>query len=429
MSELRRVAAEREPQAITSGTLGDKEKSIRAQNRPAETSEVAILTGGADRPYALGLAFALMAEEIPFDFITSDEVDDVALHQSSRVRFLNLRGDQSRRASRAAKIVRVLRYYIRLLRYAATAKPLLFHILWNNKFEAFDRTILILYYKLLGKRIALTAHNVNARKRDGNDSWLNRLTLRIQYRLVDHVFVHTTKAKKEMETDFGVPAGKISVIPFGINNTVPNTALTPTQARQRLGISESDKVMLFFGSIVPYKGLKFLISAFAKLSREREDYRLIVAGRRKGTERYWEEQKREIARHGIENRVTARIAYIPDEETELFFKAADVLILPYTCIFQSGVMFLGYGFGLPVIAADVGSLKEEIIEGETGFVFKAEDVSDLANTIRRYFDSDLFRELDQRGRWIQRYANERYSWAKVAAITTTVYSNLLSSPR
>ena len=92
-------------------------------------------------------------------------------------------------------------------------------------------------------------------------------------------------------------------------------------------------------------------------------------------------------------------------------------------------MFLGYGFGLPVIAADVGSLKEEIIEGETGFVFKAEDVSDLANTIRRYFDSDLFRELDQRGRWIQRYANERYSWAKVAAITTTVYSNLLSSPR
>ena len=41
----------------------------------------------------------------------------------------------------------------------------------------------------------------------------------------------------------------------------------------------------------------------------------------------------------------------PDEETELYFKAADVLILPYTHVFQSGVLFLGYSFGLPAIAA------------------------------------------------------------------------------
>ena len=91
-----------------------------------------------------------------------------------------------------------------------------------------------------------------------------------------------------------------------------------------------------------------------------------------------------------------RIEYIPDEETELFFKAADVLILPYTHVFQSGVLFLGYSFGLPAIAADVGNLKEEIIEGETGFVFKPQDSSDLAKTIR-YFNSELFRNLKPAG--------------------------------
>ena len=48
-----------------------------------------------------------------------------------------------------------------------------------------------------------------------------------------------------------------------------------------------------------------------------------------------------------------RIEYIPDEETEVYFKAADVLILPYVHVFQSGVLFLGYSFGLPAIAADV----------------------------------------------------------------------------
>jgi len=53
------------------------------------------------------------------------------------------------------------------------------------------------------------------------------------------------------------------------------------------------------------------------------------------------------------------------------------LVLPYTRVFQSGVLFLGYSFGLPAIAADVGNLKEEIIEGQTGFVFRPKDLSDL----------------------------------------------------
>jgi glycosyltransferase involved in cell wall biosynthesis len=347
------------------------------------------------------------------------------LLNNPRLNFLNLRGDQHPEASRMAKALRVLSYYLRLIRYAATTRPKLFHILWNNKFQFFDRTLLMLYYKLLGKKITFTAHNVNAGKRDSNDTLLNRLSLRIQYALSDHIFVHTKGMRSELVADFGVPEEKVSVVPFGINNTVPNTALSSTEARQRLGIENSEKTMLFFGSIAPYKGLDLLISAFTTLSREGKDYRLIIGGRPKGTDRYWKEQMREIARNGIENRTTARIAYIPDEETELFFKAADTLILPYTHIFQSGVLFLGYSFGIPVIAADVGSLKEEIIEGETGFVFKTAEAGDLANTIRRYFDSNLFRELDQRRQWIRQYANERYSWAKVAATTTAVYSQLL----
>ena len=117
---------------------------------------------------------------------------------------------------------------------------------------------------------------------------------------------------------------------------------------------------------------------------------------------------------------------MPDEETELYFKAADVLILPYTHVFQSGVLFLGYSFGLPAIAADVGALREEIMEGKTGFVFKPQDSSDLARTIRRYFDSELFRNLDDRRSEIKQYANERYSWEKVGEMTREVYRKLLA---
>jgi D-inositol-3-phosphate glycosyltransferase len=119
-----------------------------------------------------------------------------------------------------------------------------------------------------------------------------------------------------------------------------------------------------------------------------------------------------------------KIEYVPDAETEIYFKAADVLVLPYTRIFQSGVLFLGYSFGLPALAADVGSLKQEIIEGRTGFVFPAANPTELARTILSYFESDLYRQLNFRRREILDFANDRHSWGKVAAITTAVYSKL-----
>src|SRR5207248_4189210 len=118
-------------------------------------------------------------------------------------------------------------------------------------------------YKLLGKRIVLPVHNVNAGKRDSNDSWLNRLSLKVQYNLSDHLFVHTDGMKREMISEFHIPESKVSVIPFGINNTVPNTGLSSAEAKRRLGVNRSDKTMLFFGNIAPYKGLEYLISAFA----------------------------------------------------------------------------------------------------------------------------------------------------------------------
>src|SRR6185295_4996745 len=130
-----------------------------------------------------------------------------------------------------------------LIRYAATAKPKVFHILWNNKFEHFDRTLLMLYYRLLGKRIVLTAHNVNAGARDATDTWLNRFTLGIQYRLTDHIFVHTEQMRGELVEAFGVPKTSISVIRYGINNAVPSTALTCEEARRRLGIGKGEKAI------------------------------------------------------------------------------------------------------------------------------------------------------------------------------------------
>jgi glycosyltransferase involved in cell wall biosynthesis len=424
MSTISEVRYQRSAVSEAASAISSQQSAISNQQ---SALEIALLTGGGDKPYALGIGAALTSVGVHIDFIGSDDLSAPELLANPRLSFLNLRGDQRGDASTIAKVLRVLKYYARLIGYAAKAKPKLFHILWNNKFHLFDCTLLMLYYKLLGKRVVLTAHNVNAGKRDSNDSWLNRFSLKIQYNLSDHIFVHTDIMKGEMASQFRVLESKISVIPFGINNTVPNTSLSSAEAKRQLGIRNDDKVLFFFGNIAPYKGLEYLVAASHELLKKDRGYRLLIVGKPKGPESYWNQVRRVIESSWIADRIIAKIEYVPDEETELYFKAADVLILPYMHIFQSGVLFLGYSFGLPAIAADVGNLKEEIIEGDTGFVFKSKDSSDLANKIDRYFNSDLFYNLESRRAKIKAFANERYSWNKVAAITTNIYSHLLSS--
>lgn len=389
-------------------------------------AQISLLTAGRDRPYALGLAAALAAAGREFDFVGSDEVDGPELHQSPQIHFLNLRGDQSVNAGPAPKAVRVLAYYARLIRYGVTARPRVFHILWNNKFETFDRTLLMLWYKVLGRKVVLTAHNVNARARDGGDSFWNRATLKFQYRRCDHIFLHTEKMRRELVADFGVPESRTSVIPFGLNSTVPDTALTGPEARARLGLGAADKVLLFFGNIAPYKGVEFLVDAVSAMAGRQPELRLIIAGRPKGGEAYWARIREKIDASPARDRFVLRIEFVPDAETEIYFKAADVLILPYTHIFQSGVLFLGYNFGLPAIVADVGALTEEIVEGRTGFSFPPRDVPGLVRAIERYFASGLYAGREAQRAAIRAFARERYSWTTVAQITTAVYDRLMA---
>lgn len=401
-----------------------------AQPLAPETCEVRVtlLTGGGDKPYAFGIAKELVSKGAVLDFIGSDELDFPEFRGDHRVNFFNLRGDQRSSVGVGRKIARICSYYVKLLSYAATAKPKLFHLLWNNKFEYFDRTLLMLYYKLLGKKTVLTLHNVNTRKRDNNDSSLNRLTLRTQYQLADHIFVHTEKMKSEAIQDFEIPSTKITVIPFGINNAVPDTSRTRLEGRKWLGIPSGSRTLLFFGNITPYKGLEYLLEAFHRLSQQEPDLRLVIAGRPKGSEEYWQALQDNFRSVMRSDHVLIRSDYIPDEEVEYYFRASDVLVLPYRHVYQSGVMFLGYSFGLPALAADVGSLKDEIVEGETGFVFKTEDSFDLEKTIQRYFSSSLYVNLDQRREKIKATAAAAHSWDDVGIATMKIYSALLGLP-
>jgi D-inositol-3-phosphate glycosyltransferase len=392
--------------------------------------KVSLLTGGQDEHYAFGLLGALISKGINVDFIGNDDMSKAEIVADKRVNFFNLRGNQNRAASSVQKITRVLTYYCRLLRYAATTDSRLFHILWLNKFLLFDSTLLNVYYKLLGKQLVFTAHNVDIRERDGGNNFLNRLSLKILYTLVDHIFVHTTKMKSQLIQQFSIKESKVSVIPFGINDALPKSDLTKSEARARLQLNAHHKTLLCFGNIAPYKGLEYAIHAMDRLIKKDDTFRLVIAGQIKGgCQQYWDEIERVGEKLDLGKYIIKKIEYIPDEEVEVYFKSSDVLLLPYRSIFQSGILIMSYSFGLPVVAADVGSLREDVMEGRTGTICRPEDPDDLADTICRYFESNLFRDLELLQKDIIDYGNEKHSWEEVGNITHSVYKNLLAGYR
>ncbi len=158
-----------------------------------------------------------------------------------------------------------------------------------------------------------------------------------------------------------------------------------TRESARAALKIEGEVVLFFGFIRRYKGLDTLLEAWPRV-RERRDATLVVAG-----EPYEDaEGLRALAqRAGGARSVRMLDRYIPDDEVEALFKAADVVVLPYRSATQSGVTHVAYALGVPVITTDVGGLAETVIPGRTGMVVPPEQPAALADAIVEYFERGL----------------------------------------
>jgi glycosyltransferase involved in cell wall biosynthesis len=385
--------------------------------------KVTLLTGDAPH-YELGLLSGLIRQGLEVDVIGGDCLGNAPVLGENGVHLLPYRRSFLPGESFHSKLRKVLGYYLRLIAYAFRSESRLFHIQWPYKFVFLDNVVLPLFYKLLGKKLVFTAHNVDSGVRDGTSSWLNRWSLRALYRRVDHIIVHTARMKSELMSWFNIPAEKISVVPHGINSVVPDTALTRMDARDWLGLGQDERAVLFFGNIDRYKGLDMLVEALTQLRMSGTKMRLVIAGRVKECPDYWQRIKGQIDT-GLEASAISHLGFIPDELVERYFKAADVLVMPYRSIFQSGVLFMALRFGLPVIATDVGAFKEDIVEGKNGLICRPEDPAALARAVETYFRSDLFHNLPAHRGSIQAAAEERYSWTEIGAKTNQIYEGLL----
>jgi D-inositol-3-phosphate glycosyltransferase len=385
---------------------------------------ISILNAGQQTDYLYGLVSGLV--EIPtleVEVVDSDSSVGVfeAFHHVS---LFNLRGDNISLQSILTKMWRIGRYYIRLLYYTSSTRSDIFHIQWEKSIVLFDRTLLNLYYKLLGKKLVFTAHNVYREARDSTATPLRWFSLKLMYHIVDRIIVHTPKMKEELCSLFRISPEKVIIIPHGINNRVQKKGITQEDARRKLDIVQTAHVVLFFGQIDEYKGIETLIDATAVLIQKDPSIILIVAGKPKRQSDYVLRLKTQIGKSLPEKNVMLRLQFIPDNEVETYFSAADCVVLPYKRIFQSGVLFLAYRFGIPIIAADVGSFAEDVVDKVTGFICKPNDAEDMAVQLRKYFDSTLFHQREQTRASIIELAEKKYSWTNIGRQTYEVYMDL-----
>jgi len=193
--------------------------------------------------------------------------------------------------------------------------------------------------------------------------------------------------------------------------------LEPLEARARLGLPAERPVLLFFGFVRRYKGLRYLLQALP-LVQKHLPVHLLVAGE------FWEDEeiyRRLVEELGLQESVTLLNRYIPNEEVGLYFSAADVLVLPYLEATQSAVVQTAFGFERPVIVTQVGGLAETVEHNGTGLVVPPGDVQALAQAIVRYFEEDLGPRFQQAIREVK----GRFAWEHLVHLIEEMYAEIL----
>jgi glycosyltransferase involved in cell wall biosynthesis len=222
----------------------------------------------------------------------------------------------------------------------------------------------------------------------------------------DCIIVHGNKAKSVLEKK--VKNKKIFSIPHGDYSFF--TKITKDDYREEEGI------ILFFGRIVEYKGLKYLIQAAPKIADSIKNMKIVIAG--SGSLDEYKEIKNspyfEIHNYFIHN-----------EDVGKYFQRASVVVLPYIEGTQTGIIPIAYAFKKPVVATCVGSIPEIVDNGITGYIVPPKDPNSLAETIIKILSNKNLRK--QMGENAYKKMNTELSWNAIAEKTVKVYEEILES--
>ena len=267
----------------------------------------------------------------------------------------------------------------------------------------------IIAKRLKNTRILFMCHNVFPHERFPMDRLLTKMTLKQG----DHFTVHANSDAEDLRSI--LPDADVTVTVHPAYNFFKQKDMTKSEARRILGINEGTKVLLFFGIVRPYKGLRHLLDALKIIKDEdpenTRDLLLLVAGDFSGSRPEYDEI---MENHGIADLISITDGHIPISEVEKFFAACDLVVLPYEDATQSGVIQVAYSFDKPVLATRVGGLPDVVFDRETGYLVDPQRPDLIADCIKDFFDNNMAESLAE-GIEREKY---RYSWDRMEKIIT-----------
>lgn len=178
-------------------------------------------------------------------------------------------------------------------------------------------------------------------------------------------------------------------------------------ALANLGLDSSYRYMLFFGLVRSYKGLDWLIEAFADERLRRYPVKLIVAGE------FYDDKKPyldAISAHNLTENVIICDEFVPDAKVKDYFNASDIIVQPYKSATQSGVTQIAYHFEKPMLVTNVGGLEEIVPNGKVGYAVNP-DVKSIADALVDFFGSKTYDDFKDN----ILIEKEKYSWTKMSA--------------
>lgn len=306
-------------------------------------------------------------------------------------------GSRLRAASKLAEHVPDMLHYRRLAREAEVV-----HFQWLSV-QHLDGRLLPARRSTAGgapRPLVLTAHDVLPREpRPGQLAAQRRL-----YERFDAIVVHSAHGRARLTDELGVDPARVCVIQHGAFAHLADRPLQPPPF-------ETEKpVVLCFGLMRPYKGIDLLLDAW----REIDGAELWIAGM----------PKFDISH--LRRAAPANVRFVPrfidDTELPAYFQRADLVVLPYREIDQSGVLFTALAFGKPLLLSDVGGFPEVAATGAAR-TFPAGDVPALSAALRDLLsDPATLSGMAERARAA---TAGPYSWDEIARRTLGLYETLL----
>jgi glycosyltransferase involved in cell wall biosynthesis len=289
------------------------------------------------------------------------------------------------------------------------------HALYLGSLWRFPFAMAVLWlYRLLKNNIVWTVHELDFYETKAQ--WPDRVMRAFLLRHARAFFVHARSSEAELKRRFGLEGRTVLTYhPSYVGHYAD--AVGRDEARRRLGVAAAKKVFLFFGYVKPYKGVEDLIDAFKAVADP--DAVLLVVG-----EPLDDAIKQSVeAAAAADPRIRTELRYVADDEIQVFFNAADIVVFPFRRTHTSGSIMLAMTFGKPMVAPAIASIPE-YVDDEMAVLFDPE----RPGALRAALERAVARNLSAMGAAARARA-AAFSWREMAERHAAAYRRICAPAR